>query len=30
MQLASPDPRHFKKVPGDWLQAKSGSAFIPL
>ncbi len=30
MLLASPDHRHFMKVPGDWLQAKSGSDFIPL
>jgi polygalacturonase len=28
--LASPDPKHFMKEPGDWLQAKSGSDFIPL
>jgi len=28
--LASSDHKHFMKRPGDWLQAKSNSDFIPL
>ena len=28
--LASPEHKDFMKTPGDWLQAKSGSDFVPL